>query len=67
MDSDDKKDVIVVSLLIIAASTVLCGLVWCGIVANNNDHNFDVKCIESNKAITYITLNGDSMAHKVCK
>jgi len=59
---------------------VYCTAIWAGVivfvvsaitlgcvVAGNNDHNFDVTCIENGKTIQYETLNGDDYERKVCK
>lgn len=50
-----------------AITTILCTLIGWGITATNNDHSFDIKCIESGKELTYIIIPGDSYSKKVCK
>lgn len=60
-----KMTVSIVS--IVAAIIAFCTLINWGVVTGNNEHDFDIKCIQSGKSLTFITLEGQDYAKKVCK
>ena len=66
MNYEVRTTVISVSS-IIATVIVVCTLINWGLTAVNNDHDFDVKCIQSGKSLTYEAVPGESYAKKVCK
>lgn len=48
--------------------SILIGCITFGVVnGSNNNHNFDVACVDSGKKLTYITLEGVDYAKKVCQ
>lgn len=48
--------------------TILLGsIIWGFILQNNNNHNFNVSCINSGKNLVYETLQGQEYALKQCK
>lgn len=62
------KDFILGSVIWGAVVVIIaCTALGWGITATNNDHNFDVTCINKNKTIQYHAVAGESYAKKECK
>lgn len=48
--------------------TLLLGSIITGFILNDkHNHDFDIACVNSNKKLTYIVLEGDDFARKVCQ
>lgn len=51
----------------IVVTLLLGSIIWGFINSNNNDHNFDVTCINNGKSIIYKSLEGQDYANKFCQ
>lgn len=66
----DKEQTFYASITLIVATAitlVIGGLIFAGILAGNNDHDFDRTCIASGKSVEQITLKGSDSVYKVCQ
>lgn len=62
MDGENK----VWATLILAIMVIATSAIGLAVVANTNNHNFDKKCVESGNNLTFITVEGEDYAKKVC-
>lgn len=46
---------------------IICSFINWGLTVSNNDHNFDVACINKGKSLVYEAIQGESYAKKECK
>lgn len=50
-----------------ALTLVILAIISSVTIFGHLDRKFDTTCIEAGKSITYITLDGEDYAHKVCQ
>jgi hypothetical protein len=63
----DKTFVYCTAIWAAVVSFLVGSIIWGVVLQNNNNHNFDVTCINNGKAIQFVTVQGDDYAKKVCQ